>query len=75
MANYVLSKNNRYYVALESSYGVVPTVSATNRVPGVRLAVATQKVTAPRRDKTGTRTFLGTPGNRGKSRAMSSRRA
>lgn len=62
MANYVLSKNNRYYVALESSYGVVPMVSATNRVPGVRLAVATQKVTVPRRDKTGTRTFLGTPG-------------
>jgi hypothetical protein len=62
MANYVLSKNNRYYVALESSYGVVPTVSAANRVPGVRLAVATQRVTAPRPDKTGTRTFLGLPG-------------
>lgn len=62
MANYVLSKNNRYYVALESSYGVVPTVSATNRVPGVRLAVTTQKVTVQRRDKVGTRTFLGMPG-------------
>jgi len=62
MANYVLSKNNRYYVALESSYGVVPTVSATNRVPGVRLAVTTEKVTVPRPDKTGTRTFLGIPG-------------
>ena len=62
MANYVLSKNNRYYVALESNYGVVPTVSATNRVPGVRLAVTTEKVTVPRPDKTGTRTFLGIPG-------------
>ena len=54
MANYVLSKNNRYYVALESNYGVVPTVSAADRVPGVRLAVTTQKVTVARRDKTGT---------------------
>jgi len=62
MANYVLSKNNRYYAALESNYGVVPPVSAMNRVPGMRLAVVTQKVAVPRRDKTGTRTYLGTAG-------------
>ena len=62
MADYILSNNNRYYAALESEYGVAPTITASHRVPGVRLAVATQKVTAKRRDKTGTRTFLGTPG-------------
>ena len=62
MADYILSNNNRYYAALESDYGVVPAIAASHRVPGVRLAIATQKVTARRRDKTGTRTFLGTPG-------------
>jgi len=62
MANYILSNNNRYYVAPESSYGVVPALTASQRVPGVRLAIATQKVVAKRRDKTGTRTFLGTAG-------------
>jgi hypothetical protein len=62
MANYVLSNNNRYYAGLESNYGVVPAIAASNRVPGVRLAIATQKLTVKRRDKTGTRTFLGIPG-------------
>lgn len=61
MANYILSNNNRYYAALESGYGVVPAITASNRVPGMRLAIATQKVITKRRDKTGTRTFLGTP--------------
>ena len=59
MANYILSNNNRYYAALESAYGVVPAIAASNRVPGMRLAIATQKVIEKRRDKTGTRTFLG----------------
>lgn len=62
MADYILSNNNRYYAALESSYGVVPTIAASQRVPGMRLAIATQKVSPQRRDKTGTRTFLGTDG-------------
>lgn len=62
MADYILSNNNRYYAALESAYGVVPTIAASHRVPGVRLAIATQTVAPKRRDKTGTRTFLGTPG-------------
>jgi hypothetical protein len=62
MANYVLSNNNRYYVAPESNYGVVPTIATSQRVPGVRLTIATQKVTPTRRDKTGTRTFLGIAG-------------
>lgn len=62
MTDYVLSNSNRYYAALESAYGVVPTISASDRIPGARLAIATQKSTPKRRDKTGTRTFLGTPG-------------
>ncbi len=62
MADYILSNNNRYYAVLESSYGVVPAIAASQRVPGMRLAIATQKVSPQRRDKTGTRTFLGTAG-------------
>src|SRR5664279_335767 len=62
MADYILSNNNRYYAALESDYGVVPSIAAAHRVPGMRLAIITQKVAARRRDKTGTRTFLGLPG-------------
>jgi hypothetical protein len=62
MTSYILSNNNRYYAAIESSYGVIPTIAASQRVPGVRLAIATQKVTPKRHDKTGTRTFLGTAG-------------
>lgn len=62
MTDYVLSNSNRYYAALESAYGVVPAISASDRIPGARLAIATQKSAPKRRDKTGTRTFLGTPG-------------
>ncbi len=62
MADYILSNNNRYYAALEGSYGVVPTIASSQRVPGTRLAIATQKVSPARRDKTGTRTFLGAAG-------------
>jgi hypothetical protein len=62
MANYILSSNNRYYVVLESTYGVAPTVTAANRAPGVRLAVTTQTTATARRDKTGTRSYLGVAG-------------
>jgi hypothetical protein len=70
MANYVLSNNNRYYAALESNYGQVPAISAANRIAGIRLSMATQKIVPVRRDKTGTRTFLGIPGSPRKAAAF-----
>ncbi len=58
---YVLSSANRLYVALEQGYGQAPAVAAENRIPAVKLA-AQQRLERPeRRDKTGSRTFPGTP--------------
>ncbi|MFL6352379.1 MAG: hypothetical protein ACJ74Z_11095 [Bryobacteraceae bacterium] len=61
MANYISSNANRFYVGVEASYGQAAPVSAANRFPAVRLQ-AQQLVEAGRRlDKTGTRTFRGSP--------------
>ena len=62
MANYVLSANNRYYAAIETSYGVVPAINADDRLPGIRLGIVTQKAVPARRDKSGTRTYKGSAG-------------
>jgi hypothetical protein len=65
MSSYISSNANRFYAALESSYGQVGTISAANRIPAVKLGIAQQLETAQRRDKTGSRTFAGTaPGGR-----------
>ena len=59
MACYISSNNNRFYAAVETAYGAVPAITASNRFPGVRLALK-QGVDKPqRKDKTGTRTFQG----------------
>jgi hypothetical protein len=61
MSCYISSNNNRFYVAAEQSYGQAAAVSARNRIPAVRLDVR-QNIQRPRRvDKTGSRTYLGTP--------------
>ena len=58
---YVLSSANRLYVAKEQSYGQVSAVAAENRIPAVKLT-ARQRLERPeRRDKTGSRTYPGTP--------------
>ncbi len=59
--SYILSNDNRYYVALESTYGSAATVAAANRIPAVALSIKQQVEKAQRKDKTGSRTFVGNP--------------
>ena len=59
--SYVSSNQNRFYTALESSYGQVPAVTASQRIPALKLAARQQLEVADRKDKTGSRTFTGIP--------------
>jgi hypothetical protein len=59
--SYIPSNDNRFYVALEQSYGVAATVSASNRIPAVKLTAKQQTEKVQRADKTGSRTFPGDP--------------
>jgi hypothetical protein len=61
MGCYVSSNNEREYVALESAYGQVPTITAANRIPLIKLGARQLPVATGRRDKTGGRTFVGLP--------------
>jgi hypothetical protein len=58
---YISSNNNRIYVGLETSYGSVPVVTTQNRIPLVKLATKQVLEQTSRRDKTGSRTFVGLP--------------
>ncbi len=59
--SYILSNDNRYYVGLESTYGSAATVTAANRISAVGLSIKQQTEKIQRKDKTGSRTFLGNP--------------
>jgi hypothetical protein len=59
--SYILSNNNRYYVAVESSYGNAAAVAAVNRIPAVKLIAKQRPEKVQRKDKTGSRTFAGNP--------------
>jgi hypothetical protein len=59
--SYILSNDNRFYVALEQSYGVAAAISASNRIPAVDLTTKQQNEKVQRADKTGSRTFVGYP--------------
>jgi hypothetical protein len=61
MASYISSKANRFYAGLESTYGQTPAIAAQNRFPALKLTAKNQLETADRRDKTGSRTFVGIP--------------
>ena len=61
MSSYISSNANRFYTALESAYGAVGTITATNRIPAVKLGIQQQVDMGTRRDKTGSRTFAGVP--------------
>jgi hypothetical protein len=61
MSSYISSNANRFYTALESSYGQVATITATHRIPAVKLKVKQQLQVTTRKDKTGSRTFVGLP--------------
>jgi hypothetical protein len=58
---YISSNNNRLYVALESTYGTVPAITGANRIPAVKLTAKQVPDQTGRRDKTGSRTFVGLP--------------
>jgi hypothetical protein len=58
---YISSNNNRVYVSLETAYGTVPAVTTQNRIPLVKLAAKQVPEQTGRRDKTGSRTFVGLP--------------
>ena len=59
--SYILSNDNRFYVALEQSYGAAAAISASNRIPAVKLTTKQQNEKVQRADKTGSRTFAGNP--------------
>ncbi len=61
MSSYISSNNNRFYVGLESSYGVVPAIASQNRIPAVKLTAKQVPEETSRKDKTGSRTFVGLP--------------
>jgi hypothetical protein len=61
MASYISSNANRFYTALESAYGQVPAITASNRIPAVKLSIKQQLEVTDRKDKTGSRTFAGLP--------------
>ena len=59
--SYISSNANRFYAALESSYGQVAGITAQQRIPAVKLATRQQLEVPDRKDKTGSRTFTGVP--------------
>jgi hypothetical protein len=61
MASYISSNANRFYTALETSYGSVGAITSGNRIPALKLTVQQQLDMKDRKDKTGSRTFAGLP--------------
>ncbi|HEY2018933.1 MAG TPA: hypothetical protein VGH38_35755 [Bryobacteraceae bacterium] len=61
MASYISSNANRFYTSLETSYGAVGAITASNRIPALKLTVQQQLDMKDRKDKTGSRTFAGLP--------------
>jgi hypothetical protein len=61
MASYISSNANRFYAGAETTYGRVPAITAQNRFPAVKLTARNQLEKAERKDKTGSRTFVGLP--------------
>ncbi len=59
MANYIWSDANRFYLALESAYGIPEPVTASNRFAAYSLECHQNLEVTKRRDKTGARTYLG----------------
>ncbi|HML15628.1 MAG TPA: hypothetical protein VK419_01330 [Bryobacteraceae bacterium] len=61
MSCYISSNNERIYVALEPAYGIVPAITIQNRIPLVKFGAKQVPEQTSRRDKTGSRTFVGLP--------------
>ena len=58
---YVSSNANRWYCGQESAFGQIPSITAANRIPAVKLTSQQQREKSQRKDKTGSRTFQGMP--------------
>lgn len=58
---YISSNANRFYVAVEDSYGQVPVITRANRFAAVQLSARQKLQVAQRKDKTGSRTYAGLP--------------
>ncbi len=63
MAGYVSSNSERLYVVKEAAYGQVRAGVSRDRIPVVRFTARQQFERGVRRDKTGTRTYVGHPAN------------
>jgi hypothetical protein len=61
MSCYISSDENRFYAGAESSYGHTPAVTASNRIPAVKLGIKHTTEQPQRRDKVGGRSFAGSP--------------
>jgi hypothetical protein len=61
MSTYISSNQNRFYCEIEAEYGVTPTIAATNRFSAVKLTARQELDIEARKDKTGSRTFPGSP--------------
>ena len=61
MSNYISSNANRFYAAVEATYGQAAAITAGNRFPAVRLQAHQALASGRRMDKTGSRTFRGAP--------------
>jgi hypothetical protein len=70
MGTYILSNANRFYVALETAFGTAAPITAQNRYPAVSLVAQQTWEQAKRKDKTGSRTFLGNLPNARRSTAF-----
>jgi hypothetical protein len=71
--SYISSNANRFYVAVETAYGQAAQVTSANRFPAVRLQAQQLLASGKRLDKTGTRTFLGTPATSRRQTAFEAR--
>ena len=58
---YISSNANRWYCGRETEYGQIPSITAANRIPAVKLTAQQQRAKSQRKDKTGSRTFMGLP--------------
>lgn len=58
---YISSNANRWYCAQESAYGQIAAITAANRIPAVGMTAQLQRAKSERKDKTGSRTWLGLP--------------
>ncbi len=59
MSTYISSNANRFYAAIEASFGQAAVITPANRYSAIRLRAHQSLQLNKRLDKTGTRTFLG----------------